>query len=59
MIRSMLEGTKHRTVPWNVDLYEILYAVLYLLKADVLGVRFQAIFPGWNIVAITLITGQA
>jgi len=50
VIRPMLEGSKRRTAPRRVDLYDVFCAALYLLKN---GCTWRAIpgdFPNWNLV---------
>ncbi len=43
-IRSILENSKKKTKPRNLDLYEVFCAVLYVLKVDVNGKNATKIF---------------
>ncbi len=43
-IRSILENSKKKTKPRNLDLYEVFCAVLYVLKVDVNEECYQKIF---------------
>ena len=49
-IRSVLEGVRKRTKPTTVDLYEVLCAVLYLLRTGCQWRFLPPEFPKWTTV---------
>jgi transposase len=49
-IRGMLEATKHRTSPREVDLYDKFCAILYLLKNGCTWRANPGDVPGWTTV---------
>ncbi len=49
-IRLILENSKKKTKPRNLDLYEVFCAVLYVLKSGCQWRMLQKDFPKWQIV---------
>jgi len=47
LIRPLLEGVRKRTKPRTVDLYEVINAVLYLLKSGCQWRMLPEGFPNW------------
>ncbi len=49
-LRPLLEGARKRTKPTAVDLYEMLRAILYLLKSGCQWRMLPGEFPKWRTV---------